>query len=113
VPYWWEPYVRAFIGGAQQLIAATGAQPTSYIRSVGHNEAVGGAVKSQHLLGTALDLVPAPGHSWSELQHAARAIGFGAVIDEKDHIHVQLFAAGQIPQWVYDELVGPGAPVGI
>lgn len=109
-PYWWEPYVAVFGQGARALMNATGASYSSYVRTAAHNAEVGGAPTSQHLIGTAIDLVPGRGSSNRTIAAQARAMGFGYVLDEGDHVHVQLFPAGVIPQWVYDSLVGAAAP---
>jgi len=72
-------------------------QISSWGRSVSHNKAVGGAAQSQHLLWTAADLVPTGGESMARLEAVARASGFfGYVVNEGDHIHVQLYPASAL-----------------
>lgn len=59
---------------------------TSWWRSAAHNERVGGAASSLHLLGLAVDFVPAPG-TWWAVAAAARARGL-RVLHEGDHLHI-------------------------
>ena len=74
--------------------AGFGGRVTSYIRSVEHNRRVGGHPRSQHLYGLAADIVPLVSER-SSLKRAMRAQGL-VVIDEGDHVHVQLLRAGQL-----------------
>lgn len=65
---------------------------TSGRRTVQGNRAVGGVTNSRHLVGDAADFVPAHGQSMAMLEAAARR-HFGPqakVINEGDHVHVQL-----------------------
>lgn len=80
-------------------IRATGANVTSSYRPPEHNRRVGGVPGSLHTDGSAWDLTPAKGQSWSDLHRQAdtiaRQYGNGArAIDEsktrKPHIHLQL-----------------------
>jgi hypothetical protein len=103
VPEWWRPYFDSFVSRASELIRSTGAQPTSFIRSTYDNTRVGGAPNSQHLVATALDLVPRMGSSNSIVAARARSLGLVA-IDEGDHVHVQLFKADTLPAWVFQAL---------
>ena len=66
---------------------ATGHTVTSWWRSPWHNKAVGGRSGSIHILGWAVDLVPAT----EEVEAAARAAGFPVVVNEGDHVHAAWF----------------------
>jgi len=70
-------------------------QVTSWYRTPGRNFAVGGAVRSQHLLGWAADFTGPRDESTAFVQ-LARQRGLVAV-DEGDHVHVQMYPAGVIP----------------
>ena len=61
---------------------------TSWIRSEARNKKVGGAARSHHLDGTAVDLVLDDKTQAPALIAAAAALGINA-IDEKDHLHLQ------------------------
>jgi len=80
-----------------QLIARTfpNSQPTSWWRSAGRNFEVGGASRSQHLLGWAADFA-GPRDEARQMMLLANQIGLVA-IDEGDHVHVQMFRAGVVP----------------
>ncbi len=64
-------------------------QATSYIRTPEQNRRVGGAPESQHLVGTALDLIGPT----ERMVDFARELGLVG-IDEGSHLHLQLFPAG-------------------
>jgi len=73
---------------------------TSWFRSPSDNRRVRGDPDSQHLVGLALDVVPARGISRTSLNEAAqrfREAGFVA-IPKDDHVHVQTFPAGVLRQ---------------
>jgi hypothetical protein len=98
MPAWWLPYVREFIGRVQTLYNTVPFVVSSFGRTVSHNRAVGGASDSQHLTYTAADLVPTGGWTMDDLEASARESQlFAFVLNEGDHVHVQLFRAGQIP----------------
>lgn len=61
---------------------------TSWWRSPEHNRSVGGVDDSQHLIGTAFDVIERP-----RIAEALRAAGF-VVVREPDHLHVQAWPAG-------------------
>jgi len=63
-----------------------GATVTSWFRSVGRNAEVGGAAKSAHLWGMAVDLIPPT----QAVLDAAKA-RFPVVIFEGTHVHAGLF----------------------
>ena len=63
-------------------------RPTSWWRDVDRNRIVGGATYSQHLIGTAVDLVESPA-----AREVWRRAGF-IVVEERDHDHVQVYPAG-------------------
>ncbi len=100
VPFWREMQAR--------LLAAPGqARVTSWLRTVTHNRAVGGAPESQHLIGTAVDVVPLAPTTWPEIAAALRGVGFAYVVDEGDHVHAQLFPK-QLAQPVIRQLLERG-----
>ena len=72
--------------------AGAGFVVTSWYRDPARNASVGGAAKSQHLIGLAIDLA-GPSHGKAALAAELQAEGF-TVIDEGDHLHVQTFPAG-------------------
>ncbi len=100
-PRWWLPVVSQFVGLLGQLLTQSPSTVSSFIRSRAHNASVGGVSDSQHLIGTAADLVPADG-DLDSLEQIARTIGFGFVLNEGDHVHVQLFPARTVPPEVFD-----------
>lgn len=59
---------------------------SSWLRSPLKNKRVGGSISSLHLIGWAYDVVPATKDNMRKLKE----IGFRKIIDEKDHIHVQI-----------------------
>lgn len=59
---------------------------SSWLRSPLKNLRVGGSIFSLHLIGWAYDIVPATKENIRRLKE----IGFRKVVDEKDHIHVQI-----------------------
>lgn len=75
-------------------------QVSSYVRTPESNRRAGGAARSQHLIGTAIDLVG----DWDRrFLEAARREGLVAV-DEGDHVHLQLFRAGEQPAGLYPDV---------
>jgi uncharacterized protein YcbK (DUF882 family) len=66
------------------------ARVTSWYRDADHNRSVGGSPQSQHLYGFALDITS----DRPELVIAAARSAGLHVVDEMDHIHLQLFPAG-------------------
>lgn len=77
------------------------AQPTSWWRSNARNFEVGGAARSQHLLGWAADF-SGPRDEARQMVAVARALGLVA-IDEGDHVHLQTFRAGVVPDRFFPE----------
>lgn len=100
------PQVRYFANLAAPLFTYGPLSISSFGRTRSHNAAVGGAANSQHLVWTAADLVPLDG-DMQGLEYAARQMGFGFVLNEGDHVHVQLYAAGQIPADVFRAVSAP------
>lgn len=81
---------QAFGEAVDQLDRRVGtAVVTSWWRDAETNARVGGSSTSQHLLGTALDLVGDP----QRIALVAREAGFVVVV-EGDHVHVQAWPAG-------------------
>lgn len=74
---------------------------TSGRRTPAGNNAVGGVPNSAHLRGDGVDFVPARGQSMRELEaEARRYFGRGAkVINEGDHVHVEMPGFGQVPYY--------------
>lgn len=100
VPSWWKPYVARFVQLAYPIGEDLDVAITSWARSISHNAEVGGVENSQHLIGTAWDIAGP-----DQLEYAARASQRGLIVlDEGDHVHVQLFRAGIVPQWVYSQI---------
>ncbi len=96
-PPWSDPTIRLltpWIGGLVNAVLrahmeAPFREITSWYRNPPHNTAVGGAATSQHLVGLAVDLIPA-----SEVgADALRRQGL-FVVNEFDHLHVQAWPAG-------------------
>jgi hypothetical protein len=103
MPDWWLPYVQSFVSRVQWLSQFSSFQVSSFGRTRSHNASVGGASSSQHLVWTAADLVPEYPDTMETLSQAASdSQAFGYVLNEGDHVHVQLFPASQIPPWVFD-----------
>jgi len=96
---------RQFFGFyTQQLIPAferlatefPGSQYTSWYRDPVNNRRVGGNPRSQHLLAFAADVVPPPEVRFA-FASRAQQLGF-VVVDEGDHLHLQAFPPGSIPE---------------
>lgn len=70
-------------------IAGAPVTITSAARTPAENAAAGGSPTSEHLTGTAWDMVPPPGVTNTQLiaQLRAAAIPFDQIIDEGDHVH--------------------------
>ena len=75
------------------------ARLTSLYRDEESNRAVGGAPRSQHLLGLAGDWVVGAEYRDAFIQ-VARFLGLVA-IDEETHIHVQRYEAGALPAHLF------------
>lgn len=88
-----------FLQRASLALQAIGGpyRVTSWYRDPRVNVKVGGEPFSQHLIGTALDIVPDDGDRAHLVEHAQDAGIIG--IDEGTHVHLQLFAAGQGPRF--------------
>lgn len=67
---------------------------TSWYRDAYTNRRVGGSDASQHRVATAVDLVP-PSHAWQQTERWLQDNGL-VVVNEGDHLHVQLFQAGAL-----------------
>ena len=66
-------------------VSLAGLKVTSWLRTPARNRAVGGVPSSRHLLGLAFDVLPVAG-----AYTALRGMGFAKVINEGDHIHVEI-----------------------
>jgi hypothetical protein len=69
-----------------RILAVPGLRITSWWRDPWNNERVGGVLNSRHQLGLAFDVVPATASTKRALQN----IGFKKILDEGDHIHVEI-----------------------
>jgi len=97
-PTWWRPAIQAFVAKAYPIGSDLAVSITSWQRTRRRNREVVGHDASQHLIATAWD-VSGPDQD----TYAARARQAGlVVINEGDHIHVQLYRSGIVPGWVYD-----------
>jgi len=87
----------AEISGASRLASAYGVV-TSTLRTVAHNQAVGGVPNSYHLLDRAIDIARRPGVTHQQIDAALRRAGFNLIesLDEHDHSHFA-FAAVPLP----------------
>lgn len=88
----WAPRIWPNFVAAARVGLQPGSFVTSWWRSPSHNVSVGGSADSQHQLGTAFDVVAAPGQRAEQAAQLRRA-GF-RVVDEMSHLHVQVFEAG-------------------
>lgn len=87
---------RRFSSGIDQAIVGAGdVVGTNWFRTAADNARVGGARYSQHRWGMAVDLVVRASSRPAVVSRLRRA-GFH-VIDEGDHLHVQVFGAGVLP----------------
>jgi len=80
---------------------------TSWYRDPINNARVGGAPNSQHLLAWAADAVVPP-ESANRFIQIAEGIGFVVVV-ERDHIHIQAFGRGVVPDSFFPSLLELGA----
>jgi len=89
------PHLQHFASIASWAAQGLDVTCTSWFRTPAENFAVGGDEFSQHLVGWGMD-VAGPG----SLQFASRARLAGLpVVNEGDHIHIQLFPAGTLQRW--------------
>lgn len=79
-----------FVENILRLALEHRASVTSWIRTSQRNYQVGGHPQSQHLTGTAVDLVLDDFENKPAVLEAARKLNLVA-IDEGDHIHIQLY----------------------
>lgn len=92
-----EQFVQ-MLNRAWQSAGAPGVRVTSWYRDPQYNARVGGAPNSQHTLGLALDV--AHDSAGAALAREARRVGL-VVLDEGDHFHIQRYAAGKTPGYLY------------
>lgn len=88
--------------------AAPDAVATSGYRTPERNKAVGGVANSKHLTGEAVDLVPRPGETMSQLYERVRKARGAKALNEGDHVHVQR-ADTRAPQPAAAETGGEGS----
>lgn len=72
---------------ARLWLGFKGFNITSWWRSPWHNKKVGGSPTSLHLIGWAFDIIPGGRNVASKVKDA---LPFSKVINEGDHVHVQL-----------------------
>lgn len=101
LPSWWSANVQEFINRVTFLSNFADFTVSSFGRTRDHNASVGGVSHSQHLLWTAADLVPSDGDMEALAELARETQAFGYVLNEGDHVHVQLARADQIPDWIW------------
>lgn len=79
---------RSVVGQVEVLLHGhSDVRLTSGYRDRTTNARVGGAARSYHLLGRAIDIV-GPRATLHHLEHSARRMRAREVIDEGDHLHV-------------------------
>jgi len=96
---YWPIYEDAFWRFRQYVYLMPSARVTSWYRTPEHNADVGGAPRSQHLLGLGIDVVVPEADRARALQ-VARFLGLVA-IDEGNHIHIQRYEAGTLPAFLF------------
>jgi hypothetical protein len=89
-PGFWEAFIWHVNDAAASVDAPTIA--SSWYRNAADNIRVGGAQDSQHLVGSAVDLV---NEKAGQLAGELSGRGF-VVVNEGDHLHVQAWPAGLI-----------------
>ncbi len=102
IPGIWPAWAQAVVTALQEIDqGGTGKTTiTSWFRTPSQNRRVGGDPDSQHLVGLALDVIPAKGQSTLAINEAAQRFaqaGF-SVVPEPTHVHVQTFPAGVLRQ---------------
>lgn len=78
-----------FLAIIDQICRRYAGSITSWIRSTERNKLVGGHPHSQHLTGTAVDIVLDDKNKQQEVIRMATQLGLVAMLEE-DHIHIQL-----------------------
>jgi len=91
VTRWVPGFWPLFFGAANSGILPA-SRVTSWYRTRSSNLRVGGSRDSQHLIGTAFDLVHAPGEKFRQVGRL-RDRGFLVTVG-LDHVHAQAFEAG-------------------
>ena len=86
------PYIQVFVG--RLLPPPAGYSWGSWGRNERENEDAGGSFESQHRVWTAVD-VRGPGSAPYWYQEQLRRRGL-IVVDEGDHLHIQLWPAGAL-----------------
>lgn len=92
---WIQAFANAIDGALDPFGYDQGARLTSWYRSPSDNAREGGAQRSQHQLGLAVDVV-FPFYTKASAIRSLRRAGL-TVIEEADHVHVQAYVAGTIP----------------
>jgi len=103
-------YLLPRLNFLEQLAVPLLGFPTSWWRSLVRNQQVGGDTRSQHLFGFAADWGGMQAGERDTFVRTARAIGLVAV-DEGDHVHVQTFHRGAIPDRFFADLRARRIPV--
>jgi len=81
---------------ARALQHFPGSTMSSWWRTVAHNASVGGNAESQHLIGLAIDVAP----KVSIDAFRKKLPRPYTLIDEGDHLHVQMFPASLVAPYV-------------
>ncbi len=90
------PDLLAFLLALARVPVGPGLAAESWYRDKERNIRVGGSPRSQHRIGTAVDVV-GPRAQQLRFLEDARAVGLIG-LDEKTHVHIQLFRAGVAAQ---------------
>jgi hypothetical protein len=100
----WDLVVADFNRRFARLVAGLPLTVSSGWRTRQENRRVGGGARSQHLIGTARDIV-ASRRVYAELARRAPLVGLRVVFGEPghlDHMHVQRFPPGVVAADIYD-----------
>lgn len=114
IPGFWQRWIGAAEFALREIDADAGGETiiTSWYRSPLENRQANGKPDSQHLVGLALDVVPAKGNRTLAINEAAQRFqqaGFISVIFDAGggtgHLHVQTFPKGLLRQaGIFDAL---------
>jgi hypothetical protein len=100
IVYFWYPEIRDFVGRVNRASFECPFWVTSWWRSEGDNDRVGGNKFSQHLIATGVDLVARAPYSNAHLNAALRRQGLITDTNYPKHVHAQLYPAGFLKNWL-------------